>query len=152
MPRARSRGPGGCAPRRLASHREPGRRAGSQVAVAIPSALQEELDDGRAHDPRDRDHRAEELNRLWSKYATAKIARVWPFMSQAERVGFMQGLFSQKTPDKNVQTAALILLRTMRPDEFKLPLARILAANHAPSQSSPCALRTIAVKRFPSTR
>ena len=72
------------------------------------------------------------LNRSWSKKATEKIARLWPFMSQPERVKFMQGLFNQKTPDKDVQTAALMLLRTMRPNEFKLPLARILASNHEP--------------------
>ncbi|HET8783610.1 MAG TPA: hypothetical protein VFM63_14385, partial [Pyrinomonadaceae bacterium] len=72
---------------------------------------------------------AQLLNRSGSKQATAKIARVWPFMSQPERLKFMQGLFNQKTPNNDVQTAALILLRTMRPDEFKLPLARILAAN-----------------------
>ena len=75
---------------------------------------------------------AQLLNRSWSKNATETIARVWPFMSQPERVKFMQGLFNQKTPDKGVQTAALILLRTMRPDEFKLPLARILTTNYEP--------------------
>lgn len=70
------------------------------------------------------------LNRSWTKNATEKIARVWPFMSKEERARFLHGLFSQTKPDRDVQIGALTLAVTMRPDEFKLPLARIMPANH----------------------
>ncbi len=75
---------------------------------------------------------AQLLNRSWTKQAVANFARVWPFMSKENRVGLMQGLLSQTKPDRNTQIGGLTLLSTMSPDEFKLPLARIIVANHDP--------------------
>jgi tetratricopeptide (TPR) repeat protein len=72
------------------------------------------------------------VDRSWSKQATPLIARLWPFMSKENRARFMQGAFRGKTPDWEVQTAALVLLRTMPASELKLPFASIMAANHEP--------------------
>ncbi len=71
------------------------------------------------------------LNRSSSTQASAKIARVWPYLSKADRVKFMQGLFSQSTPNRRTQMGAL-LLGTLTSDEFKLPLAHLLAAYDDP--------------------
>ena len=69
------------------------------------------------------------LNRSSSDTGSERIARVWPFLSKENRIKFMQGLFSQTAPDRKTQIGALLLLGTLTPDEFKFPLARILAAN-----------------------
>jgi tetratricopeptide (TPR) repeat protein len=70
------------------------------------------------------------LHRSWTKDATQKFARVWPFMSKEKRVKFFQGLFSQTRPDRDAQMGALTLLGTLTPAEYKLPLARIRAAKN----------------------
>lgn len=73
---------------------------------------------------------AQLLNRSWTEHAASNFARVWPFMSKENRVKLLQGLLSQAKPDRDTQIGGLILLSTMTPDEMKLPLARITAANH----------------------
>ena len=75
---------------------------------------------------------AQLLNRSWTEYAASNFARVWPFLSKENRVKLIQGLLSQTKPDRDTQIGGLILLSTMTPDEFKLPLARVIAANHDP--------------------
>jgi len=75
---------------------------------------------------------AQLLNRSWANNAAEKFARVWPFMSKDNRVKLIRGLLSQRTPDRKTQIGGLTLLGSMTPDEFKLPLARIMAANHDP--------------------
>ncbi len=91
------------------------------VAEAAARRLAHEIDIG-----------AQLLNRSWREHAAANFARVWPFMSKENRVKLMQGLLSQTKPDRDTQIGGLTLLRMMSPDEFKLPLARIIAANHDP--------------------
>lgn len=91
------------------------------VAAAAARRLAQEIDIA-----------AQLLNRSWTKHAAANFARVWPFMSKENRVKLIQGLLSQTKPDRDNQIGGLILLSTMTPDEFKLPLARITAANHDP--------------------
>ena len=91
------------------------------VAEAAARRLAQELDIS-----------AQLLNRSWTQNAGARYARVWPFMSKDNRVKFMQGLLSQNKPDRKTQIAGLTLLSTMTPEEFKLPLARIMAAHHEP--------------------
>ncbi|HTG88272.1 MAG TPA: HEAT repeat domain-containing protein, partial [Pyrinomonadaceae bacterium] len=73
---------------------------------------------------------AQLLNQSWTSTAVEKLARVWPFMSKESRVKFMQGLFNQTTPNRDVQTGVLTLLRSVPADEFKIPFERILAANN----------------------
>ncbi|HEX5964358.1 MAG TPA: transglutaminase domain-containing protein, partial [Pyrinomonadaceae bacterium] len=75
---------------------------------------------------------AQLLNRSWTTNASEKFARVWPFMSKENRGKLIQGLLSQTTPDRKSQIGGLSLLSTMPADEFKLPLARIIASNHDP--------------------
>ena len=63
---------------------------------------------------------------------TETIARLWPFMSKDNRIRFLQSVFTQSAPNPKVHMGALTLLGTMTPDEFKFPLARVLAARHDP--------------------
>ena len=72
------------------------------------------------------------LARPASKNPTETAARVWPFMTKENRVKFLHGVFSQTAPDPKIQMGALTLLGTIPPDEFKFPLARVMAANHDP--------------------
>src|SRR5688572_27990895 len=75
---------------------------------------------------------AQLLIRSPAQNGTETIARLWPFMSKDNRIRFLQGVFSQTAPNPKVHMGALTLLGTITPDEFKFPLARVLAARHDP--------------------
>jgi tetratricopeptide (TPR) repeat protein len=93
-------------------------------------------------------------------YKIETIARIWPFMTKENRTELLQKFFSKiavplpttnvkkaapvkpgapmpdigagVSNDANVQIGVLTLLTTITPEEFKLPLAQIVASNYDP--------------------
>lgn len=68
---------------------------------------------------------------------TETIARLWPFFTKETRLGFLQAVFGPTTSpyamkDPKDLMGALLLLETMTPQDFKLPLARVIAAKNDP--------------------
>ncbi|HEX2269790.1 MAG TPA: HEAT repeat domain-containing protein, partial [Pyrinomonadaceae bacterium] len=68
------------------------------------------------------------------KGKTETIARLWPFLPKETRISLLHAFFSptRAGKDHKVLMAALMLLETVPPADFKLPLARVLAINNDP--------------------
>jgi hypothetical protein len=94
---------------------------------------------------------AQLLDKPPSKNPSETVARLWPFMSKDNRVRYMQGVFSQNAGNPKIQMGALLLLSTLTPDDFKFPLARVLAANHDPLTIVALQVANYRGDRFPST-
>lgn len=74
------------------------------------------------------------LLRPLAKQKTETIARLWPFLTKETRNLALQAIFSptRATKDHKVLLAAVMLLETMPAEDFKLPLARVMAVNNDP--------------------
>ena len=101
---------------------------------------------------------AQVLEQSFQGFKSEPIARIWPFLPKQKRLELLNALFKEtaapKSPpaakptpkpsiqarveaitsgkDPNVQLGALMLLLSIPPDEFKLPLARLTASNYNP--------------------
>ncbi|HEU4711675.1 MAG TPA: transglutaminase domain-containing protein [Pyrinomonadaceae bacterium] len=72
------------------------------------------------------------LSQAPSKNRSETIARIWPFLSKPNQIKFLETVLNGTSPakDPKLQLGALTLAATLKPEEFKLPLTRIIAANN----------------------
>lgn len=68
-----------------------------------------------------------------SKNRSEVIARIWPFLAKPNQIKFLETVLNgtSAAKDAKLQLGALTLAATLKPEEFKLPLARISAANNS---------------------
>ena len=72
------------------------------------------------------------LSQAPSKNRSETMARIWPFLSKPNQIKFLETVLNGTSPakDPKLQLGALTLAATLKPEEFKLPLTRIIAANN----------------------
>ncbi len=74
------------------------------------------------------------LSKSTAKHQTEMVARLWPFLTKENQLKFVNVVFKdiEVFKDPKAHIGALVLGSTMKLDEFKTPLTRIMQVNHNP--------------------